>query len=77
MKKHLKSRHKITIERALNKNQIVVNKQFRQLYQQTEANSEKNEFNVEILEAYLDTSVITKVLITLIVVRNLSFAFIK
>jgi hypothetical protein len=77
MKKHLKSRHKITIEKTLNKNQVTVNKQFRQLYQQIETNSEKDKFNIEILKAYLNTSIITEALITLIVVRNLSFTLIK
>ena len=33
IKKHLKGRHKITVERALSKNQVAVNKQLRQLYQ--------------------------------------------
>jgi hypothetical protein len=65
------------IERVLSKNQVIVNKQFRQLYQQTETNSEKDKFNIEILETYIDNSIITKVLITFIVVRNLSFALIK
>jgi hypothetical protein len=54
-----------------------VNKQLRQLYQQAKANSEKDEFDTEILEACLDTSVITEALITLIVVRNLSFALVE
>ena len=77
MKKHLKGRYRITIEKALSKNQVAVNKQLRQLYQQAEANSEKDEFDTEILEACLDTSVITEALITLIVVRNLSFALVE
>ena len=66
IKKHLKNRHKITIEKALSKNQIAVNKQFKQLYQQAEANNERNKFNIEILEAYLNTSVIIKILIIFI-----------
>jgi hypothetical protein len=65
------------IEKTLNKNQITINKQFKQLYQQTEANSEKNKFNIEILKTYLDTLVIIKALIIFIVVRNLSFTLIK
>jgi hypothetical protein len=65
MKKHLKGRHKITIERALSKNQVAVNKQLRQLYQQAEANGERDEFDAEVLEACLDTSVITEALILL------------
>jgi hypothetical protein len=77
MKKHLKSHHQIIVEKALSKNQVAVNKQMRQLYQQAGANSEREEFDTEILEACLDTSVITEALITLIVVRNLSFTLVE
>jgi hypothetical protein len=54
-----------------------VNKQIRQLYQQARANSKKEEFNTKILEACLNTLVITKALITLIVVQNLFFTFVN
>ena len=77
MKKHLKTYHQIIVEKALSKNQVAVNKQLRQLYQQARANSKREEFDTEILEACLDTSVITKALITLIVVRNLSFTLVE
>jgi len=77
MKKHLKGCHEITVERALSKNQVAVNKQLRQLYQQAEANDKRDEFNTKILEACLNTSVITKALITLIVVQNLSFTLVE
>jgi hypothetical protein len=77
MKKHLKTHHQIVVEKALSKNQVAVNKQMRQLYQQAGANSERDEFDTEILEACLDTSVITEALITLIVVRNLSFILVE
>ena len=77
MKKHLKTRHQIIVEKALSKNQVAVNKQMRQLYQQARADSEREEFDTEILEACLDTLVITKALITLIVVQNLSFTLIE
>jgi hypothetical protein len=56
---------------------VAVNKQMRELYQQAGPNSEREEFNTEILEASLDTSVIIKALITLIVIRNLSFTLVK
>jgi hypothetical protein len=77
MKKHLKTHHQIIVEKALSKNQVAVNKQMRQLYQQAGANNEREEFDTEILEACLDTSVITEALITLIVVRNLSFTLVE
>ena len=77
IKKHLKGRHEITIERALSKNQVAVNKQLRQLYQQAKANDKRDEFNTKILEACLNMLVITKALIMLIVVQNLSFTLVK
>jgi hypothetical protein len=40
-------------------------------------NNERDEFNIEILEIYFDTSVIIEVLITFIVVRNLFFILIE
>ena len=56
---------------------MAVNKQMRQLYQQARADSEREEFDTKILEACLNTSVITEALITLIVVQNLSFTLVK
>jgi hypothetical protein len=73
MKKHLKRHHEIIIEKALSKNQVEVNYQLRQLYYQAEATGNTNELDIEILKAQLNKAVITEALITLIVVRNLSF----
>ncbi|PMD60353.1 uncharacterized protein K444DRAFT_528451, partial [Hyaloscypha bicolor E] len=39
--------------------------------------SEREELNTEILEAYLNSSIITKALISLIIIRNLSYALIE
>jgi hypothetical protein len=77
MKKHLKRWHEITVEKALSKNQVAVNKQLKQLYYQAKANSKTDKFDTEILEACLDTTVITEALITLIVVQNLSFCLVE
>jgi hypothetical protein len=77
MKKHLKGWHEITIEKALSKNQVAVNRQLKQLYYQAKANGETNEFDTGILEACLNIAVITEALITLIVVRNLSFCLVE
>jgi len=68
IRKHLKTHYQIIVEKALSKNQVAVNKQMRQLYQQARANSKREEFDTKILKAYLDTLVIIKALITLIVV---------
>jgi hypothetical protein len=77
MKKHLERHHQITVEKALSKNQVAVNRQLKQLYHQAEANGETDEFDTEILKACLNTAVITEALISLIVVRNLSFALVE
>jgi hypothetical protein len=77
IKKHLKTCYQIIVEKALSKNQVAVNKQMRQLYQQAGVNSKREEFDTEILEACLDMSVITKALITLIVLQNLSFTLVE
>jgi hypothetical protein len=50
----LKRYHQITIEKALNKNQIIIQQQLRQFYHQTKTNSKADKFNNKILEACLD-----------------------
>jgi hypothetical protein len=77
MKKHLFRHHQITVEKALNKNQVIVNQQLRQLYYQAEATSGADELNSEILRAQLNKTVITEALISMIVVRNLSFCLVE
>jgi hypothetical protein len=79
IRKHINRHHsEVTIEAApLSKNQEAVNRQLRQLYRQAEAAGEAEEFDTEILEASLNTSVLTEALISLIVVRNLSFALVE
>ncbi|PMD64323.1 uncharacterized protein K444DRAFT_713896, partial [Hyaloscypha bicolor E] len=49
----------------------------KQYYYQATRSSEQEELNTEILEAYLNTSIITEALITLIIIRNLSYTLIK
>jgi hypothetical protein len=78
MAKHIKKHHpEITIEKALSKTQEAVKKQLRQLYHQAEATGEAEEFDLEILEASLNTTVLTEALISLIVVRNLLYATVE
>jgi hypothetical protein len=76
MKKHLR-RHGITVEKALSKNQVAVNQQLKQLYRQAKANGDTAEFTTEIFEGCLDKAVLTKALISLVVVRNLSFHLVE
>jgi hypothetical protein len=76
MKKHLR-RHGIAVEKALSKNQVAVNQQLRQLYRQAKTNNDTDEFTTEILEGYLDKAVLTEALVSLVVVRNLSFHLVE
>jgi hypothetical protein len=78
MLKHINKHHpEIIIKKALSKNQEAINRQLRLLYRQAKVNGDAKEFDFEILEAFLNIIVLTKALISLIVVRNLSFIMIK
>jgi predicted GNAT family acetyltransferase len=77
MKKHIQGVHKILVEMAISKNQAIVNLQLRQYYYQATRTSEQEELNTEILEAHLNISVIIEALITLIIVRNLSYTLVE
>jgi hypothetical protein len=77
IKKHIQGFYKIPIEMAISKNQAIVNLQLRQYYHQATGTSEQEELNTKILEAHLNISVIIKALITLIIVRNLSYTLIE
>ena len=67
----------IIIKKAINKKQEVVDQQLRQLYHQAKTNGDTEEFNLEVLEASLNEPVLLEALITLIVIRNLSFAMVE
>lgn len=76
--KHIKRHHKgITLEKAPSKNQEAVNQQMRQLYRQAQASGDTEDFDLEVLESCLSPAVITEALVTLIVVRNLSYAIVE
>jgi hypothetical protein len=77
IKKHIQGFHKIPIEMAISKNQAIVNLQLRQYYHQATGTNEQKELDTEILEAHLNISVILEALITLIIVRNLSYALVE
>jgi len=62
---------------AISKNQAIVNLQLRQYYHQATRTSEQEELNTKILEAHLNISVIIEALISLIIIRNLSYTLIK
>ena len=78
MTKHINRKHPlIVIKKPVSKNQVIMNQQLRQLYHQAKANKDTKEFDLDILKASLDQKVLTKALITLIVVRNLLFAMVE
>jgi len=77
MRTHLKRHHQITIKKALSKNQAIIQQQLRQLYQQAKSNGKAKQFDTKVLKACFDKLVITKALISLIIVRNLSFALVE
>ena len=65
------------MKKALSKNQEAVNWQLRQLHYQAIVDGETEEFDFEILEASINTIVLTKALITLIVVQDLSYTVVE
>jgi hypothetical protein len=68
---------KVVVEKALSKNQKAVNRQFRQLYYQAIVDSKTEEFDFEILKAFINTTVFTKALITFIIIQNLSYTIVE
>jgi hypothetical protein len=54
-----------------------VNHQLRQLWRQAEANGDSKQFDLKVLKAGLNKVVITKALISLIVVQNLSYCLVE
>ncbi len=78
MNKHIKNKHPhITVKKSVSKNQKTVREQLKQLYRQTKSSEDTKGFNLEILESYLNVPAFIEALITLIVVRNLSYRIIK
>jgi hypothetical protein len=54
-----------------------VNQQIKQLYYEAQASEDTEEFDMEVLKSCLDPVVIAQALITLIVVRNLSYRMVE
>jgi hypothetical protein len=79
MTDHLRRHHQIIVVPSTSKGQVAVNEQLKQLWYQAQADgdNEVEEFDTEVLEACLNTAVITEALISLIVVRNLSFTLVE
>jgi hypothetical protein len=78
MTKHIKRHHKeVSLEKSLSKNQGAVNQQIKELYRHAQGLGNIEEFDLEVLEACLNPMVLTEALITLIVVRNLSYNIVE
>jgi hypothetical protein len=79
MTDHLRRHHQIIIAPSISKGQVAMNEQLKQLWYQAQADrdNEVEEFDTEVLEACLNIAVITKALISLIVVQNLSFTLVE
>ena len=78
MNKHIQSKHPyITIKKSVSKNKEAVREQLRQLYRQAESNRDIKGFNLEVLESCLNMPAFIKALISLIVVRNLSYRMVE
>lgn len=73
MKKHLVGQHQIIIAKKISKHQETARQQLNQYYHQAQASGDTRELDSEILRSCLNKAVITEALISLIVVRNLSF----
>jgi hypothetical protein len=78
LKKHISKWHPdINIEKTISQNQEAMNRQIKQLYHGAQAMGDTEKFDIEVLEGCLDITVITKALITLIIVRNLSYTIVE
>jgi hypothetical protein len=67
----------IIIKKTINKKQEVINQQLRQFYYQAKTNRDTKEFNLKVLKASLNKLVFLEALITLIIIRNLSFTIVE
>jgi hypothetical protein len=74
---HLKRHHKIIVDKTKNKTDATTSEQLKQYYHQAEVNGDITEFDSEVLKKYLFQAVITKALVTLIIIWNLSFYIVK
>lgn len=78
MTKHIRRKHPhIVIEKSVSKNQQVVHHQLEQLYRQAIANGDTEEFDLKILDGAINKDVLTEALISLIIIRNLSFCIVE
>jgi hypothetical protein len=77
IKKHLQRKHSIIVKKSLNKTYKAANQQLLNLYHRVEGTAVTKELDTTVLKAQLNKLVITKALVTLIVVRNLLYYFVE
>jgi len=77
MAKHLLAAHQIKAEKKMNTQQAVVVQQLNQFYHQAQAIGETDELDAQILKDHLNKTVITKALISIIIVRNLAYTIVE
>jgi hypothetical protein len=77
MAKHLLRRHEIIVDKPLSKNEVEVQVQLRSLYARAQANGHASELDTLVFQAQLNKSIVIEALISLIVVRNLSFSIVE
>ena len=77
MATHLKRHHQILVEKATSKSYELASQQLRQYYHEVETNGDTTELDAKILKKHLFQAVITKALVSLIVVQNLSFCIVE
>ena len=77
MTTHLKRHYKIIVNKTKNKTNTTISKQLKQYYYQAKVNSNIIKFDFKVLKKYLFQVIITEALVTLIIIRNLSFYIIK
>jgi hypothetical protein len=77
MAKHLLRRHEIIVDKPLSKNEMEVQVQLRSLYARAQANGYASELDTLVFQAQLNKPIVIEALISLIVVRNLSFSIVE
>ena len=77
MQKHLKRWHKINVEIAVSQIQATTVQQLEQLYLQAKLSDQTEEIDAQVFKKQLNQDIINEVLISLIVVWNLSFQMIE
>ena len=77
MRNHLIKVHKIKLLSTASQVELRAIEQLKHLYLKVQAAGTVNEFKAHVFQEHLNLEVVTKALVTLVVVRNLSFSIVK